>query len=66
MTIDDLLIVIVLLSDDPTLYYDEIAGVLIEHGGSAVSLYTLRYWIKQLGFSRKKLWKVRDRFLINE
>eukprot|EP01084_Bolivina_argentea_P221002 374426_1 len=57
VTLNDIAIIIEELWTDPTLYRDEIRNRLIARGGSTVSVGTIKYWMKILGITRKKLWR---------
>ena len=52
-----LLLLCQILVEDPTLYLDEIADIMRNRLHQEISDGVLRYWMKKLKISRKKLWK---------
>ena len=58
MSINDLLIVCKLLAQDGTLYSDELVLQLKNNGYITVKSHTMRYWLKKMRYSRKKIWGV--------
>ena len=55
---DDLLVMCYVWSRDPTLHVEEVADEMSEILDKEIDAYNLRYWMDQLGITRKKLWKV--------
>ena len=58
ITGDDLLGLCAKWASDPTQYIDEVADKLSAAKGRRIPPSTLRYWVKILKITRKKLWKV--------
>lgn len=53
----DVLIIIDALDHDCSLYAREIKDIIVMLGGTAVSVSTVRYWCRRIGYTYKKVWK---------
>ena len=63
---DDLIQMLDLLHQDPTLYIDEMADELSALRGRQITAAIIKYWLKKLGMTRKKLWRVCIVFLFQK
>ena len=54
----DLVMIKRIISEDCTLYVDEIRTILILRGGTPLSRSRIHFWIRKLGYTRQKLFHV--------
>lgn len=55
----DLLLLVRILLDEPTLYLDELQDRLVESGGQRLSIYIIHRWLRRIGITRQRLWRVK-------
>ena len=51
-------VVVEIITDDPTLFLDEIRSELIARGGSNLTIPTLDRWLRGAGYTRQRLFQV--------
>ena len=54
----DVLLVVGILLEDPTLYLDELQDELIARGGQRLPITTIHRWLRRIGITRQRLWRV--------